>query len=240
MEGFTRDHFLSGKILLRQPKSGYRFSIDAVLLAHLVSPAPGQTVLDLGTGCGVIPILLAYRHPDIRLIGVEIQPSLSSIARRNVADNRISDRVCILEKDMGRLSLADVGGPVDLVVSNPPYRKRDSGRINVDSQKAVARHELKIDLETVVLTARRMLTKSGQFYVIYPSARIADLVVAMRSSGLEPKALTMIHARPASRACLVAIKGIKGGRPGLEVGPPLHLYQDDGTYTRAVEAMLSG
>ncbi|MBC2710384.1 MAG: methyltransferase [Desulfosarcina sp.] len=239
MDMLTRDHFFNGNVVLNQPKSGYRFSIDAVILSHLVCPAPGETVLDLGTGCGVIPIMLAFRHPDIQVIGVEIQPSLSILARQNVADNRMTGRVRIVDKDMGQLSPADIDGPVDLVVTNPPYRKLDSGRINADSQRAVARHELKTDLETVLLTARRMLHKSGRFSIIYPSVRTVDLVAAMRSTGLEPKTLTMIHSKPASPARLVAITGIKGGHPGLEVGPPLHLYHDDGTYTRAVEAMFS-
>ena len=239
MEPLTRDHFFNGNIVLTQPKSGYRFSIDAVILSHLVRPATGETVLDLGTGCGVIPIMLAFRHPDIHVIGVEIQPSLSRLARQNVTDNRMADRVRIVDKDMGKLSLSDIGGPVDQVVTNPPYRKLDSGRINADSQRAVARHELKIDLQTLLLTARRMLNQSGRFSLIYPSVRTVDLVAAMRSTGLEPKTLTMIHAKPASPARLVAITGIKGGRPGLEVGPPLHLYHYDGTYTRALEAMFS-
>jgi tRNA1(Val) A37 N6-methylase TrmN6 len=240
MEPLTRDPFFNGNIVLNQPGAGYRFSIDAVILSHLVCPAAGETILDLGTGCGVIPIMLAFRHPEIRVIGVEIQPSLSRLARQNVTDNRLADRIRIIEKDMEQLSLADIGGPVDRVVTNPPYRKLDSGRINANSQRAVARHELKIDLEGLLLTTRRMLRKSGRFFIIYPSVRSVDLMAAMRSAGIEPKDLTMIHAKPASPARLVAVAGIKGGRPGLEVGPPLYLYREDGTYTRAVEAMFSG
>ncbi|MEE4605286.1 MAG: methyltransferase [Desulfobacteraceae bacterium] len=239
MEPLTRDHFFNGKIVLNQPESGYRFSIDAVILSHLVNPAPGETALDLGTGCGVIPIMLAFRHPEIRVIGVEIQPSLFRLAQRNVADNCLVDRVRMIEKDIGNLLPADIGGLVDRVVTNPPYRKLDSGRINADSQRAVARHELKTDLDTVLRTARRMLRKAGQFSIIYPSVRSVDLVAAMRSTGIEPKYLTMIHSRPASPARLVAVMGVKGGRPGLDVGPPLDLYHADGTYTQAVETMFS-
>ncbi len=236
----TRDHFYNGKIVLNQPASGYRFSIDAVILSHQVCPVPGETILDLGSGCGVIPIMLAFRHPEIRVIGVEIQPSLSRLARQNVAENRLDHRIRMIDKDIGKLSLADTGGPVDRVVTNPPYRKLDSGRINADSQRAVARHELKTDLDTVLCTARRVLRKAGQFSIVYPSVRTVDLVATMRSTGIEPKYLTMVHSRPASPARLVVVTGIKGGRPGLEVGPPLALYREDGTYTRAVEAMFSG
>ncbi len=239
MVPLTHDHFFDGKIVLNQPNTGYRFSIDSVILSHLVCPEPGETVLDLGTGCGVIPIMLAFRHPNIHVIGVEIQSTLSHLARQNVVANRMADRIVIVDKDMSHLSPADIEGPLNLVVTNPPYRKRGSGRINADSQRAVARHELKIDLESVLLTARRMLNQSGRFYIIYPSVRTVDLVAAMRSTGLEPKTLTMIHSRPASSARLVAIMGTKGGRPGLAVGPPLYLYHGDGRYTQAIEAMLS-
>jgi tRNA1Val (adenine37-N6)-methyltransferase len=240
MQPMTRDFFFNGDIVLNQPQSGYRFSIDAVILSHLACPQAGETVLDLGTGCGVIPIMLAFRHPEIRVIGVEIQPTLFDLARQNVAANRMTHRIRIVHKDMGQLSLADIDGPVEQVVTNPPYRQRGSGRINADSQRAVARHELRVDLETVLVTARRMLQTSGRFSIIYPSVRTVDLVAAMRSTGLEPKKMTMIHSKPASSASLVAITGIKGGRPGLDAGPPLYLYHDDGTYTRDVKAMFSG
>lgn len=240
MQAQTRDHFFNGSIILNQPKTGYRFSIDAVILSHLACPAAGETVLDLGTGCGVIPIMLAFRHPDIRLIGVEIQPALSDLARRNVADNRMADRIRIIEMDMGKLSLADAGGPVDLVVTNPPYRKLDSGRINADSQRAVARHELKIDLATLLQTTRRMLRKNGRFVIIYPAGRFVDLVAAMRSAGLEPKKLTMIHARPNTPGQLVVMLGVKGGRPGLAVDPPLHVYNENGDYSPEIQAIFSG
>ena len=240
MEPLTRDHFFNGNIVLNQPRSGYRFSIDAVILAHLAEPPAEGTVLDLGTGCGVVPILMAYRNPGLRAIGVEIQSSLAAVARENVAANGMSERVRILEKNMGRLALADIGGPVDLVVSNPPYRKLNSGRINAHSQKAIARHEIKVDLDTLLVTARSVLNLAGRFCVIYPAVRSVDLLAAMRDGGLEPKRLTMIHSTPASPARLVAVTGIKGGGPELAVDPPLYLYHADGTYTRAARALFSG
>lgn len=239
MEPLTRDHFFNGRIVLNQPQSGYRFSIDAVVLSHMVRPLPEETVLDLGTGCGVIPIMLAFRHRDIRVIGVEIQPSLAGLAQQNVAANRMTDRIRILNQDMVQLTRGHLGAPVGLAVANPPYRKRDSGRINPDHQRAVARHELTIDLTTLLLTARRLLIDAGRLTMIYPSVRAVDLVAAMRAQGLEPKTLTMIHTRSTSPARLVVVSAVKGARPGLEVGPPLHLYRRDGTYSRSVRAMFA-
>ena len=240
MDPLTHGHFFNGAIVLNQPAAGYRFSIDAVILAHLAGPLATESVLDLGTGCGVIPIMLAYRHPGVRVTGVEIQPALAAAARQNVADNRMSDRVRILEADMRSLTVADTAGPVDLVVSNPPYRRLQSGRINAHDQKAIARHEIKIDLEGLIAAADRLLGLAGRFCAIYPAVRTVDLLTVMRASKIEPKRVTVIHSQPNSAAQLVVVSGNKGGRPGVEVAPPLYLYRADGTYTRSVEAMFAG
>ncbi|PID39991.1 MAG: SAM-dependent methyltransferase [Proteobacteria bacterium] len=239
MGDHTCDYFLGGGIVLHQPRSGYRFSIDAVILAHLAKPAAGNRILDLGTGCGVIPVMVAYRHPGLQICGVEIQAPLAELARRNVSNNKMADHIDIVHKDMRQLTLHDIGGPVDLVVTNPPYRKLGSGRLNSQSQQAVARHELAVDLEGVLTTAGRMLNPSGRMVIIYPSVRSVDLLVAMRSVRLEPKILTMIHSDRSTSARLVVVEGAKGGGPGLMVAPPLYLYREDGNYTNAVEAMLS-
>ncbi len=239
MNSLTHDRFLSGNILLDQPKSGYRFSIDAVLLSHLACPQAGDRIMDLGTGCGVIPIMLAYRQPDVKVIGVEIQTALSDLAGKNVAVNRMQRQIRILNKDMTQLSVTDIGGPVDLVVSNPPYRRLGSGRISADRQKAVARHELRVNLASLLSTAYRMLDKSGRFAIIYPSLRTVDLVTTMRSVGIEPKSMTMIHSNTAGPARLVFVSGVKSGGTGLEISPPIYLYNEDGAYTESVQRMLS-
>ncbi|MDL2268548.1 methyltransferase [Desulfosarcina sp. OttesenSCG-928-A07] len=240
VEPETRDAFFNGRIFFTQPKDGYRFSIDAVILSHLSRPAPDARVLDLGTGCGVIPIMMAFRQTDLRLVGVEIQPALAGFARQNVAENKMADRIRILEKDMTELSLEEVEGPVDLVVTNPPYRKLDSGRCNPNPQRAMARHELKIDLSGLMKTARRMLRQMGRLMIIYPSIRMADLLLAMRACQIEPKEMTLIHSDAKSPANRVVVTGIHGGRPGLSVMPPIRIYQPDGTYTPAVATMFAG
>lgn len=239
MQTLTHDPFLNGNIVLKQPQNGYRFSIDAVVLAHRVRPLGAETILDLGTGCGVIPLILAFRHAAVRLVGVEIQADLADLARHNAAANGLADRIHIVAKDMRRLTPAEVGGPVDVVVVNPPYRRLASGRINAHSQRAVARHELRVDLEQVLQSARCMLKPFGRFFVIYPCVRAVDLIAGMRSAGLEPKTMLTIHSRKSLPARLVAVTGVKGGRPGLEVDPPLYLYNQNGSYTASVQAMLS-
>lgn len=238
---FTADTFFDGRIQVRQHRRGYRFSVDSVLLADYAAGCRAETVLDLGTGCGIIPLILAYRNPDVRILGVEIQRDLAGMAQENVVRNRLSGRITILQRDFKTLhrSKSDPAGALpDLVVSNPPYRRVRSGRMNPDSQKAVARHEIAADLGDVVGAARRMLEISGRFVAVHLAERTADLLCEMRTAGIEPKFLRMIHSRAGEPAKRILAEGKKGGRPGLTVGAPLVIYQPDGEYTPEVNRMF--
>jgi tRNA1Val (adenine37-N6)-methyltransferase len=208
------------------------------LLAHHVRPHPGDRVLDLGTGCGIIPLILAFRHPDITLYGVEIQKKLSDLGIFNVKSNQMQKRITILCQDLRELKSKMIAGVVDLVVCNPPYRKADSGRLNPDHQRAVARHEIEATLPDVIMTARRMLRTAGKFTVIYAAERAVELITQMQANGIEPKTLCSIHSRWDSAAKLVLVEGVKGGRPGTRITPPLILYDESGNYTPDVLRMF--
>ncbi len=238
MNKFTPDTFLNGSIIIRQNSSGYRFSIDAVLLADYIRPKPLDTIVDLGTGSGIIPLILAHRYPETEYIGIEIQKDLADLAQRNVQENALQERIKIICRDMTLITGKTVSGPVDMVISNPPYRRPGSGRINPDSQRAVARHEIKITLDGIVKTANRLLRTAGKFILIYPAERITDLLVTMRLAGLEPKQLRVIHSRKGGEAKLVLIEGVKGGRPGIKIAPPLFIYKNKIDYTDEVEKMF--
>lgn len=239
MTQLTTDTFFNGRIQVKQNRSGYRFSIDPVLLAHHAKPGPGDTVLDLGTGCGIIPLILAYHHPAITIWGIEIQPDLAHIAEINVKENQMKGRIHILCEDIKSLTNEMISKPVNLIVSNPPYRKANSGRINPDLEKAIARHEIRISLPEVIEIASRMLSISGRFITIYPAERMTDILMQMRESGLEPKYIRMIHSKQDTPAKLVLIEAMKGGHTGTSIGPPLITYQNDGSYTDEVEKMFS-
>ena len=239
MDTLTTDSFFNGRIQVLQQRCGYRFSIDAVLIAAYAGPRPADTVLDLGTGCGIIPLILAERNPKIKVYGIEVQQSLADLAMLNVKANGLDKRIHILCMDMKALQPDKIGAPIDLVVSNPPYRKAATGRINPDQQRAVARHEIKVTLSDFIETARRMLRVSGRLVMIYPAERMTDLIVQMRSSGIEPKLTRMIHSAADTRAKLILVEGKKGGRPGLKIGPPLIIYQKNGSYTDEVQAMFA-
>ena len=238
MKTLTTDTFFNGRLQVKQNRSGYRFSIDAVLLAGHIRLRPGDKVLDLGTGCGIIPLILAYHHKKIKVYGVEIQKELADIASGNVKENRMEDRITILCRDMKELKHDMVSGPVDLIVCNPPYRKTKSGRMNPDEQRAVARHEIKVKLNDVIETARRMLRTSGRFVMIYPAQRMIDMLTQMRSNCIEPKFFRMIYSDLNSEAKLILVEGIKGGRPGAKIGPPLIIYCKDGSYTDELKDMM--
>lgn len=239
MGSMTTDTFFNGRIRVNQNRSGYRFSIDAVLLAYYTRPRPGDKIIDLGTGCGIIPVILAHRYPGITLYGIEVQKELAEIATLNAKENRMSDRITIIEKDLKLLAPRMVSGPVNLVVSNPPYRRARSGRINLDPQRAVARHEITATLLDVVQAAHRVLQNSGRLVMIFPAERITDIIFQMRSSSIEPKHLQMVYSEIDMGATLVLIEGRKGGRPGMKVAPPLTIYRPDGSYTDAVLKMFT-
>ncbi len=234
----TADTFFDGRIRVRQDRLGYRFSIDAVILAHYVKPRPQDTLIDLGTGCGIIPLILAYRHPDIQLRGIEIQPNLAELARINVEENRMQARIGIHCGDLRALDHRILASPVDIVTSNPPFRKRQSGRINPNRQCAIARHEIKATLQEVTTAACRLLRTGGTFVVVYTADRTADLLCAMRTAGIEPKRCRMVHSRRRSQARLVLVEGVKSAKPGIIVSAPLVIYKKDESYTGEIESMF--
>ena len=238
MKTLTTDTFLNGCIQVKQSRQGYRFSIDAVIVAAHAKPRPTDKTIDLGTGCGIIPLILAYRYPGIKVFGIEVQEELAEIAALNVEENGLADRITILNRDMKSLKHHMTSGPVDWVVSNPPYRKVESGRINPDNQRAIARHEIKITLSDVVETASRMLNISGRFVTVYPAERMTDLLTQMRLKEIEPKFLRMIHSGGDTDAKLVLVEGSKGGGPGIKAGPPIIIYRKNGAYTAEMEAMF--
>ena len=238
MNQFSPDTFFNGHISVKQDRRGYRFSIDAVLLADFTEIKPDSTVVDLGTGCGILPLILAYRNPTARFWGIEIQTTLAEIARENVLENGLEQRIDIARADMKTISGGCFPAPVDIVISNPPYRKADSGRINPNHQRAIARHEIKIKLEELLDVAQRVLRTFGKFFTIYPSDRAIDLLSDMRANGIEPKRIRTVHSIAGGEARLVLVEGVKGGRPGLKLLNPLIIYKDQDNYTDEVEMMF--
>jgi tRNA1Val (adenine37-N6)-methyltransferase len=213
------DSFMDGRLKLIQSKDGYRFSIDAVLLAEFVTIRQGDVIVDLGTGCGVIPLILLLTKWVGYSFGLEIQEELASQAARNVHLNGFDDKMRIVLGDIKNPPIA--AESADVVICNPPYRQIKSGRINPDPRRAIARHEIMASIDDILSATRSVLRKKGRFALIYSSTRLADILARMRRFSLEAKRLQIIYPDLNSGAKLVLVEAILGGRPGLKIGPPI-------------------
>lgn len=236
----TCDTFFNGALRVEQQRAGYRFSIDAVILADRVRPRPGDQVLELGTGSGIVLLILAFRYPDAGYIGVEVQSGLYQLALKNVQMNRMQDRIRLLHMDMRDLRLEQTGGAVDTLVCNPPYRRVAAGRLNPNHQKAIARHEMKLNLPDLLQTVQRMLRPGGRCHIVYTAERLIELLTGMSAAAIEPKHLTMVYSGLHTEAKLALVEGVKGARSGCKVAPPLIIYDENGQYTPEVAKMFEG
>jgi tRNA1Val (adenine37-N6)-methyltransferase len=234
----TTDSLFRGRLRVVQKKKGYRFSIDSAILAKHVSLKATDVAVDLGTGCGIIPLILSLKTPLAHIYGVEIQEDLADLASKNVQMNGMEESISVIHGDMKDVRTFLTPASADVVFSNPPYRKLHSGRINPEAERAVARHEIKASVRDVLSAAECLLKASGNFVVIYPAERTVDLVSQMRALNLEPKRLRWIHSRQNSEARLVVAEGTKHGNPGLKVVAPLVIYEASGEYTEEVREML--
>ena len=213
------DCFMDGRLKLIQSKDGYRFSIDAILLAEFVTIRQGDVVVDLGTGCGVIPLILLLTKLVGYAFGLEIQEELAGQAARNILLNGFDDKMRVVLGDIKNPPIAKESA--DVVICNPPYRQVKSGRINPDPRRAIARHEIMASIDDILRAARSVLRKKGRLALIYSSVRLADILVRMRRFNLEPKKIQIIYPDLNSGAKLVLVEAILGGRPGLKISPPI-------------------
>ncbi len=231
------EDLLKGRLKIIQPKRGYRFSIDALLLANFTLVKKRANVADLGTGSGVVPLVLSFLHPGASITGVEIDAETADRARRSVALNNLAEKIDIVCGDVRSVETLLSPGSFDTVVANPPYGKIETGRINPEGKTAAARHELAGGLDDFIKAAACLLKPKGRFSLVYPARRLSDAMAEMRKGGVEPKRLRMVHSREGAAAKLVLLEGVKGGGVEMEVMAPLVIYESDGRYTKEIEAM---
>ncbi len=216
----TLDPFFSGSLRILQRKKGYRFSIDAVLLSQFIKIRKEEKAIDLGTGCGIIPLLLSQTTKGTSFIGIEIQKGLVELAKKNVLLNHLQDRISILHEDYKNAKNIFSPGSFDVVFSNPPYRKFLTGRTNPSLEKAIARHEIEGTLEELIGIISYLLPTKGKGYLIYPASRMVDLIVGLRNKKVEPKRLQLVYPHSDEEAKFVLIEAIKSSGVALEVIPP--------------------
>ncbi|HEY2989471.1 MAG TPA: tRNA1(Val) (adenine(37)-N6)-methyltransferase [Candidatus Binatia bacterium] len=236
----TLDALLRGRLSVIQSKTGYRFSLDALLLAHFAAAQGAERVIDLGTGNGVVALILAALGPALKVTGLEIQEPMAQRAARSVALNDLTGRVSIVQGDVRKIKRNFSAGRFDVAVCNPPYRGLGSGRINPDGEKRVARHEIAADLPDFLRAAAYLLRRGGRIAVVYPATRMVDLLHTMREARLEPKRIRLVHSFAESGAAFVLAEGIKGAGSELKIMPPLIVYAKEREYTPEMSAILAG
>lgn len=218
-----------------QNKNWFCFGIDAVLLSDFAKQIKsGETVVDLCTGNGIIPILLSGKTQASKIYGVEIQKEVALLANRNVEYNNLNSRVEIINRDLNNLKDVIPSGIVDSVTVNPPYKKKGSGIINGLDTKTISRHEISCTLEDIIKESARILKSGGSLYMIHRVERLVDILSCMRDEKIEPKRLKFIHPKMNEAPNLILVEGKRSGRPFLKVESPLYVYNTDGTYTNEI------
>jgi tRNA1Val (adenine37-N6)-methyltransferase len=225
-------------IKLFQSIKGYRFSIDAVLLENFISSRHSSKGIELGTGSGVISILLAKRLSKVNITAVELQKTLADRAKRNIKLNDLEDRIGIIHKNIKDLKEIYPTNSFNFAYANPPFRKLETGRMSIDKERAIARHEIELSLQELVSTASYLLKHSGRLYLIYHPFRLVELIYFLKESRLEPKRMRFVHSRQGDEAKMVLIEAAKGSGTWLKIDPPLYLYEQSKTYSKEVLEML--
>lgn len=242
-EATTRDEFLRGRLVLRQPTRGARAGLDPLLLAAFVRderPKPGR-VVDLGAGIGIVGLSVATLVPVSKLALVELQPRLAALARVNADAAGFGDRTTVVEGDLRRARALGLGAHAfDLAVTNPPYAAAGAGLRATDAERARSRHELTVTIDDVARAAATLVGGDGRLAIVFPAARLAELLAALVSRGFGPRVGRLVHSAvdaPARVILLLAHRGYKGG---LTLRPPLIVHVAGGAYTPEVEALLGG
>lgn len=233
-EGERLDELQRNGYRIIQNEKKFCFGMDAVLLSGFAQVKPGETVLDLGTGTGIIPILLEAKTEGEHFTGLEISPASVDMARRSVALNGLEDKIEIVHGDIREAGSLFKPASFDVITSNPPYMTGQHGLVNPDLDKAAARHELLCTLEDVVKAAAKLVRTGGRFYMVHRPFRLAEIIRTLSEYHLEPKRLRMVYPYVDREPNMVLIESVRGGRPRMTVEKPLIVYEKPGVYTQEI------
>ena len=217
-----------------QKKDGFCFGMDAVLLSGFAAVKPGEKDIDLGTGTGIIPILLEAKYEGEHYTGLEIQDEVAEMAARSVALNHLEEKVSIVKGDIKEASRLFGAASFDVVTSNPPYMNDAHGLKNPDLPKAIARHEVLCTLDDVAREAAKLLRPGGRFYMVHRPHRLIEIITALTKYKLEPKRMKMVHPFVDKEANMVLIEAVRGGKSMIKVEAPIVVYREPGVYTQEI------
>jgi len=231
MENERLDDLQRNGLKIIQKTDGFCFGMDAVLLSGFASVKPGERALDLGTGTGIIPLLLSAKTKGDHFTGLEIQTEIMKMAQRSVALNGLEKKNDIIQGDIKEASRIFGAASFDVVTSNPPYMNDAHGLKNPGDVKAISRHEVLCTLEDVVREGTKALKPGGRFYMVHRPHRLAEIITVMRQYKLEPKRMKFVHPFADKDANMVLIEAVRGGGAWLKLEPPVIVYKEPGVYT---------
>lgn len=214
-----------------QNTEGFCFGMDAVLLANFSTLKPNSNCVDLGTGTGIIPLIMWGKKKPKKIYAVEIQEQIAQMAHRTMQMNKLEEYIEVVNTDLKQACEALGTHKYDVVTSNPPYMAAGSGIINPNESKCISRHEVKCTIEDVIKSANKLLKNGGSFFMVHRPHRLVDIMQLMREYKIEPKLIRFVHPKVGKKPNLLLVKGIKGAKPELKFMDPLYIYKDDGTYT---------
>lgn len=227
--GERLDDLQIGGLELIQDPEKFCFGVDAVFLSDFVRVRPGESVLDLGTGNGIIPVLLSAKTEARHITGLEIQADTAEMARRSVAHNHLEDRIDIVTGDIKEAAELFRPAFFDVITTNPPYMLADHGIRNSDDAKAVARHEILCTLDDILRESMRLMQDKSRFYMIHRPFRLTEIMIKMHEYKIEPKRIRFIHPYIDKEPTMVLIEGVRGAKPRVTVEPPLIIFDRHGT-----------
>ena len=229
--------FLEGSIIVYQPKRGFRFSIDSILLAHFLNLKPRDLVLEVGAGSGIISLIALKRFPKAKIFALELESIFIECLKRNILENKLQEKLFIIKGDI-KTSLFK-SGIFDVIFSNPPYFKSRSGRKSPYEIENIARRDVEFELDEFLKKVSFLLKNKGKFYLVFTALRLAELIYLLKKNKLEPKLLRLVYSYPGSEAKLVLLLAVKNAKEEIRIFSPLYIYDSPkGNYTEEVKNML--
>ncbi len=223
-----------------QNKKGFRFGIDSILLSDFSKKIKkNSNVLDLGTGNGIISILLCEKTLLKKIIGIEIQKEVFELAKKNIKLNKLENKFEIINENILNLNNIFEKNTFDAIVTNPPYKKKNTGIKNEEETKIIARHETSATLEDFIKISKDLLKDKGEFYMVHRPDRLVDIISIMRNYKIEPKILRFVYSNLNSEPKLILIKGIKNAKPFLKIEKNLYIYDENGEYTDEIKKIYN-
>lgn len=226
-------------IKIIQKKSGFRFGVDAVLLANFSKVRKNARVIDLCSGTGIIPFILSGKTEARNILGIEIQEEFVEMANRTSKFNNLEHQVTFIQEDLTNVKFLKTLEKVDVVTVNPPYKLHNAGIININDKSAIARHEICCTLEDVIIAARILLKDNGRFFMVHRPERIVDILTLMRKHKIEPKRVRFVHPKPNKAPNIVLVEGQRDGGAFFKFEDPLYVHLDNGDYSEEIKEIYS-